>query len=134
MEGTTATHSADPITSSGIPVSGADWISRSTVAAALTRSAALLSSSSVAAIAEPATPSTTSNTKSFFIGSLPSGADSDFSGSKHLIVGNYSVERRRFGGLGRRTVDDSDTWAAIKIGVSNSGPAATSNPVSQVLW
>src|SRR5262245_21837206 len=41
MEGTTATHSADPRTSSGIPWSPAFWISSSTVAAAFTRSVAL---------------------------------------------------------------------------------------------
>src|SRR5215831_6648666 len=41
-DGTTATHSAEPSTSSGIPVSGADSISLRTVAAAWTRSSALL--------------------------------------------------------------------------------------------
>jgi hypothetical protein len=41
MEGTTATHSDDPRTSSGIPWSPAFWISSSTVAAAFTRSVAL---------------------------------------------------------------------------------------------
>src|ERR1700758_757882 len=46
--GTTATHSAEPNTSSGIPLSGADSISSSTVAAALTRSSALPGLSSAA--------------------------------------------------------------------------------------
>src|SRR5437868_8242823 len=41
-EGTTATHSAEPKTSSGMPVSGADSISFRTVAAACTRSSALV--------------------------------------------------------------------------------------------
>src|SRR5271169_3798106 len=40
-EGTTATHSADASTSSGIPLSGAAWISSSTVAAPSTRPEAL---------------------------------------------------------------------------------------------
>src|SRR5512146_1046515 len=42
MEGTTATHCAEPITSSGMPRSGADMISSTTSAAARTRSTALL--------------------------------------------------------------------------------------------
>src|SRR5690242_12608105 len=41
-EGTTATHSAEASTSSGMPVSGADSISSRTVPAASTRSSALL--------------------------------------------------------------------------------------------
>src|SRR5437588_12842914 len=42
MVGTTATQSADPNTSSGMPWSGAPWISFKTSAAAWTRSTALL--------------------------------------------------------------------------------------------
>src|SRR5579864_1030595 len=53
MEGTTATHCAEPITSMGIPLSGADMISSTTSAAARTRSTALLSSALCAAAVEP---------------------------------------------------------------------------------
>src|SRR5690242_21437975 len=52
MEGTTATHCAEPITSMGIPLSGADIISSTTSAAARTRSTALLSSALCGAAVE----------------------------------------------------------------------------------
>src|SRR5262244_1747180 len=66
-DGTTATHSAEDRTSSGIPVSGADSISSRTVPAAVTRSSALLVSlfSNAKAMADMAKTSRT--TRLFFI-------------------------------------------------------------------
>src|SRR5207253_6081981 len=71
IDGTTATHSADPRISSGIPWSGAASISSRTLAAAWIRSAALVSSlvvlSSASDIAQ--NDAITTRSRSFFISS-----------------------------------------------------------------
>src|SRR5579883_2265959 len=71
MDGTTATHSAEASTSSGIPVSGADSISSITVPEAWIRSSALLLSFSSflssAANDRVDIATTRSNTRVFFI-------------------------------------------------------------------
>src|SRR3974390_342169 len=67
-EGTTATHSADLRRSSGMPVSGADSISSSTVPAALMRSSALVLSLVSSAVRVGAQKANVKNTGgSFFI-------------------------------------------------------------------
>src|SRR5215469_9409829 len=67
MEGTTATHSAEPSTSWGMPVSGALWISSRTAAADRTRSTDLLSPVLSAATAARERQTTTHRARSFFI-------------------------------------------------------------------
>src|SRR5579864_1800778 len=95
MEGTTATQSADPMTSSGMPVSGAAWISSRTVAAAFTRLAAGLSSSSEAKQL-PARASSRNKFDSFFIFiTLSFLAVGLIHYREHLIVGKYSVDQGR---------------------------------------
>jgi len=57
-------------------------------------------------------------------------SDKGISNPEHLILGDYSVD----GAIIRRKLLTIQILRDKKCGVSNSGLAATSNPVSQVLW
>src|SRR6478672_5309144 len=101
MVGTTATHSADASTSSGMPWSGADSISSSTVLAALIRSSALFwSSSSSLAKVETVRHATTHRSNSFFITDFPDLAR-DCLQLNTLILTDF-VKNGEMGADGRR--------------------------------
>src|SRR5690348_13031153 len=92
MVGTTATHCAEPRTSSGIPWSGADSISSRTVLAALIRSSALFLSSSSAAKVGRAKQATRHRIRSRFISSYTFGRLIDLEHDESILP-DFAQER-----------------------------------------